>query len=139
MDTAIQKLKDQFKRRKSISVIPASLCIRGYQHERANGRSIERFADAYRMADDDVPLKLLDLVSADYLVLECTEAGRYSVGDLAAVEKRIDGRRRSFNISFRMLRERDSRYPRFAVGYGGYLLEGQIFAVQRNVVHRHRF
>ena len=86
MYAAIKKFKDEFQSVKSDARISTCKRVRTDQHDRPNGRNIERLADPDGVADDNISLKLFNLFAADDLVLECTKTGRDAIRDFAAFE-----------------------------------------------------
>jgi hypothetical protein len=69
------------------------------KHYRPHRRRVERLANAHRVTDDNVSLEQCCLVGTDDLVLERSETGRNSVGDLAAIKQRLHGLGTANNIA----------------------------------------
>ena len=106
MYSTIQTLDDQLESFQTYARESACERICTDEHHGSNRRRIERFADTDRMTEHDVALKRFDLVTADDLVLEGTETGRYSIRYFTALEKHIDRRGRAINVRYGTFRGR---------------------------------
>src|SRR6185369_13797577 len=105
------------------------------QHDRPDGRCVERLTDPDRMAEHDIPLQQFNLITADYPVLESTEASSDPVSDLAAFNELFDRTRAAINRRSRLLRQHDTRPARTTVCHGNYLFKSETFAINNDLVH----
>src|SRR5687768_15259348 len=90
MDAEVKKFKDQFQSFQANSREAAGKRVGTDQHYRPHGRRVKGISDTHGVAENNISLKLTDLVEADYFVLECTEARGDSVCYLAAFKKSVD-------------------------------------------------
>ena len=81
------------------------------------------------MAQHHVSLKRFDFLSTDDLVLKSSKSGRDAIGDLAAVEQRLDSRRTAIYGRFGQLGKHDTRLTGFSVSDRNNLFKRQAFAV----------
>ena len=87
------------------------------------------------MAEDDVALKLFDLVGRDDAVFEGPKAGSDAVGHLAACEQSLNRLRGAGYVGLRRFAKRDRRLVWLAVGHGDNLVDGEALAVKKYRIH----
>ncbi len=83
----VEHFQQQAQRRLTDAGMALGQGVGADQHQRARGGLIEQVAHPHRMADEDIPLELLDLFLRDDPVFERAEAGRNPIDDFAAGDK----------------------------------------------------
>src|SRR6185369_17666015 len=89
MHAAVKTFDDQLKGFNTNSGETARQRIGSDQQYRPHSWRIERIANADGMAENDIALKLLDFIRADYLVLERAKTSRYAIRDLTTLDQPI--------------------------------------------------
>jgi hypothetical protein len=124
MDAAVQTFENKIECFESNPRKSPGQRVRADKHYRPNRGGIKWIADSDGVAQNYVPLKLLDLLAADDLVFEGPEARSDPLGNFATFEQRINRSLQLFEHSFLARSPSNTRgSPGLAVRGGKHLLK----------------
>ena len=105
------------------------------QHHGPHDRRLERRADPYRVAHDDVALQVAHLIGRDEAILERAKARSDAINDPALSHELFHRGTRPVDFDFRLGAQAQGDFTRRRVSHCHDVFDGQTFAIQHDVQH----